>query len=421
MLVYKFGGASIANPERIKALLPIVNGEVGPKVLVISAMGKTTNALEAVVKEAMNGQKDTALQLAKVIEEEHLSTAMALLNANNRDACALALAPLFTELHWAIDSADAERYDYSYDQIVGMGELFSSTIVGAFLRQEGYANVWKDIRDVLQTDATYRDAKVNLEISASRMISAFTPHLNKRVNIITQGFIGATDENNTATLGREGSDYTAALVAAMLKAISLTIWKDVDGLQNADPKLFDHTVKVEDLTYHEAIEMAFYGAQVIHPKTIKPLQNADIPLYVRSFLKPEAKGTIIHSEMNSLFYPPLIILKKNQVLLQVTARDFSFITEENLSYIYQSFSALGIKINLIQTAAISFVACIDSDENIISKLIALMEADYKIFRNEDVTLLTIRHYTPEALSELTQGRYVLLQQKTRHTVQMVMK
>ena len=239
--------------------------------------------------------------------------------------------------------------------------------------------------------------------------------------MITQGFIGSTTEGNSVTLGREGSDYTAAILAAMLKMESVTIWKDVEGLLNADPKMFPKTVKIEAITYNEVIEMAFYGAQIIHPKTIKPLQNNNIPLYVKCFLNPALKGTVIQSDVNDAHYPPLIVLKEHQVLVQVTTRDFSFITEDNLSNLYAVFHDIKVKINLIQNAAISFVACIDNRADKIKELTMALSKKYKVLLNEDVSLLTIRHYNQEIVNELTEGKQILLRQETRKTLQVVMK
>jgi aspartate kinase len=239
--------------------------------------------------------------------------------------------------------------------------------------------------------------------------------------VLTQGFIGATSDNASVTLGREGSDYTAAILASILNASAVSIWKDVEGLLNADPKQFKATQKIELISYSEVIEMAFYGAQVIHPKTIKPLQNKNIPLHVKCFLNPELKGTTIQNEVSQIQYPPIIVLKKQQVLLQVTTRDFSFITEDNLSKLYQVFHQLRIKINLIQNAAISFIACIDHKEDQIEAIIAALEADYKITRNENAHLLTIRHYDNTIIDELTKDTVCLLQQKTRSTIQLVLQ
>lgn len=421
MQVYKFGGASIESPERMKALLPIIAEAKDQLIVVVSAKGKTTNLLETIVHEACNGSKVKALELLKALEEDHLDYASKLLNETSFEKIKSELNEYFSELQWAIDDATAARFDFSYDQIVCMGEILSTKIFCAFLQYEGLNYEWIDSRDIIRTDDTYRDAKVDWEFSKNQAQQVIGKLLAEGKNIVVQGFIGATSDNASVTLGREGSDYSAAMMAAMLGGTGVTIWKDVEGLKNADPKIFNDTVKIEAITYHEVIEMAYYGAQVIHPKTIKPLQNNNIPLYVKCFLNKDLKGTVIQNEVSSIFYPPLIILKKNQILLQVTTRDFSFITEDNLSNLYSIFHNLKIKINLIQNAAISFVACIDNKEEQVKQLIALLEKDFKVFSNEDVNLLTIRHYTPESLFDITKGRYTLLEQKTRETVQVVVK
>jgi aspartate kinase len=421
MQVYKFGGASIATPDRMQALLPVVTDANKPLVMVVSALGKTTNALESIVAAACKGKKQQAHELSHILEHEHVDYAKALLQDKYHEEAEKALNVFFTELQWAIDDAGTDKYDYSYDQIVCMGELLSTRIFAFYLQEQGLNFEWVDVRDVVRTDDTYRDARVDWEYSEARANEVIGNLLKQGKNVITQGFIGATADNASVTLGREGSDYTAAMLAAMLKADDVTIWKDVEGLQNADPKLFPNTVKVEAITYHEVIEMAYYGAQVIHPKTIKPLQNNNIPLYVKCFLNKEQKGTVIRNEVNSIFYPPLIVLKKDQVLFQITTRDFSFISEDNLANLYSIFHHLKVKVNLIQNAAISFVACIDNKEDKVKALAEALSKDYNVFQNEDVSLLTIRHYTPEILFDLTKNRYTLLEQKTRHTVQVVIK
>lgn len=421
MQVYKFGGASIESPERMKALLPIIAEANDQLIVVVSAKGKTTNLLENIVHEACIGNKQKASELLKVLEEDHLDYASKVLNTTIYEKTKLELNEYFSELQWAVDDADAARFDYSYDQIVCMGEVLSTKIFCAYLQNEGLHYEWVDSRGIIRTDDTYRDAKVDWEYSKNQAQQVIGKLLKEGKNVVVQGFIGSTSDNASVTLGREGSDYSAAMMAAMLEGTGVTIWKDVEGLKNADPKLFSDTVKVEAITYHEVIEMAYYGAQVIHPKTIKPLQNNNIPLYVKCFLDKDLKGTVIQNEVSSIFYPPLIILKKNQILLQVTTRDFSFITEDNLSNLYSIFHNIKIKINLIQNAAISFVACIDNKEEQVKQLISLLEKDFKVFSNEDVSLLTIRHYTPETLFDLTKGRYTLLEQKTRQTVQVVLK
>ncbi len=389
--------------------------------MVVSALGKTTNALEAIAREACAGNKDEARRQADVLEREHEEYARASLSPDDFKKVWQQMSETFTELHWAIDEAEEARAAYHYDQLVCTGELLSTRIVAAVLGAVGRPVQWIDARDLILTDATYREARVEVEKSYIKIQAQLQPLLSAGKTVITQGFIGATIDNASTTLGREGSDYSAALFAAALGAQALTIWKDVDGLQNADPRRFETTVKIEAITYAEVIEMAFYGAQVIHPKTIQPLQNAGIPLYVRCFLAPGSAGTIISGEDASIFYPPLIVVKEAQVLLQMTTRDFSFVTEDRLSSLYRIFSSLNVKINLLQAAAISFVVCIDNRPEKLYELLSLLERDYKVLRNEGVQLLTIRHYTPEVVADLTKGRYVLLQQKTRQTVQLVMK
>jgi aspartate kinase len=419
--VYKFGGASIETPERMSALLPILAEANDQLIVVVSAKGKTTNLLESIVAEACNGSKEKASEMLKILEEDHLEYSQKLFDNQSYGLLKEELNEYFSELQWAIDDATAERFDYSYDQIVCIGELLSTKILCAYLVSKGLNYEWVDAREIIKTDETFRDAKVDWEKSEQQAKVVLGNILNSGKNVVIQGFIGATSDNASVTLGREGSDYSAAMMAAMLEGKGVTIWKDVEGLKNADPKEFADTVKIEAITYHEVIEMAYYGAQVIHPKTIKPLQNNNIPLFVKCFLNKDLKGTVIQNEVSSIFYPPLIILKKNQILLQVTTRDFSFITEDNLSKLYSIFHNLKIKINLLQNAAISFVACIDNKEIQVKKLIALLEKEFKVFSNEDVKLLTIRHYTADVLKDQTKGRYKLLEQKTRETVQIVMK
>jgi aspartate kinase len=418
MHVYKFGGASIATPERMKALLPIIREAKKPLILVVSAMGKTTNALEEIVRAACT-DKDRARSLADALEQQHLDYARTVLSPEGYAAAVQALAPFFTELHWAVDDADAARYDYSYDQIVCTGELLSTRLLSLVLQEAGIANEWIDIRHILRTDDNWREGRVELDYSRAQAKALLQPVLDAGSMVLTQGFIGATANNESVTLGREGSDYTAALLAAMLGAEALSIWKDVAGLRNADPKLFPDTVQIPDITYAEVIEMAYYGAQVIHPKTIKPLHNAGIPLYVKCFLDKDERGTVIHAHETQLAYPPIIVWKREQVLLQVTTLDFSFITEDALAFIYDTFAQLKLRVNMIQNAAISFIACLDNQPEKVAAVIAALEPLYRVRRNEDVSLMTIRHYTPEILFGLTMNRTILLEQKTRTTVQVV--
>jgi len=421
MRVFKFGGASIADAGRMAALLPIIKEENKPLLLVLSALGKTTNALESIVNAACKGDKDAALHATKQLEQQHIDYAKTLLDATHFPLAEQALKAHFAELEQAVKSTDPTRYDYSYDQIVCLGELLSSRMFSIYLTQNGIANEWVDIRNVIRTDHTYRDGVVDWGYSKYNAESILGNILNQGKVVITQGFIGSTDDGKSVTLGREGSDYTAAILAAMLHGESVTIWKDVAGLQNADPKLFPNTIKIDAISFNEVIEMAFYGAQIIHPKTIKPLQNADIPLYVKCFFDRNIPGSVIKSEVDAAHYPPIIVLKDNQVLIQVTTKDFSFITEDNLSKLYSIFHDLKVKINLIQNAAISFIACIDNREDKVKALVQALSVDYKVALNEDVHLLTIRHFNPETVSELTKDKAILLRQETRKTLQVVMK
>ncbi len=421
MLVYKFGGASVADPSRMAALLPILKENTQPVLIVISALGKTTNALENIVNHACRDEKPKAQWLASMLEQQHLDYARRLLKGNFLTIATKVLNNYFAELNEAVLKADTFNYDFSYDQIVGMGEIFSSCLFSNFLLQNDIKNEWVDARLLIRTDDTYRDAIVDYEYSLMQAKQLIEVPLLKGLFVVTQGFIGATEAGNTTTLGREGSDYSAAIIAAMLNAESVTIWKDVEGLLNADPKLFPNTIKIDRITYKEVIEMAFFGAQIIHPKTIKPLQNNNIPLYIKCFFDKDKQGTIITDDVEEIAYPPIIVLKENQILIQVITRDFSFITEENLSKLYEIFHILKIKINLIQNAAISFIACIDNREDKVKSLIHELSKNYKVLNNDNVSLLTIRHYNTDIITELTKNRNLLLQQITRKTMQVVMK
>lgn len=419
MKVYKFGGASIADAGRMAGLLPIIADVQDPLLIVISALGKTTNALEAIVNNACKGEYKIANELVAKLEQQHLDYAHELLNDEFYPRAAEALKPLFAELGLSVKEADADSYDYSYDQVVCMGELFSSRILSFFLLQSGLDTDWVDVRSVIRTDDTYRDAVVDWNHTRGEAEAILGKKLQQHKVVVVQGFIGSTSYGKSVTLGREGSDYTAAILASMLKMESVTIWKDVNGFRNADPKLFPNTVKIDAISYAEVIEMAFYGAQIIHPKTIKPLHNSNIPLYVKCFLDPSLEGSVIKADVGDAQYPPLIVLKEKQVLVQLTTRNFSFINEDNLSNIYSIFHSLKVKINLIQNAAISFVACIDNREDKIVALRQVLGKDYKVTLKENVSILTVRHYTHEVLNGLVAGKSTLLRQEMGDTVQMV--
>lgn len=422
MQVYKFGGAAIATAQNAQSLLPVIRSCESPLILVVSALGKTTNALESIVSAACAGDKKLAHQKAAELETAHMTYAAQLLQGAFLKVAKENLLEHVTELSWAIDDAEESRFNFWYDQIVSLGELFSTRLFTQLLLQEGLAATWLDARGLIRTDDEWRDAKVDWNVTQANMQRQILPLLEKERIVLTQGFIGANADNASTTLGREGSDYSAALAAAMLGAENLTIWKDVAGLKNADPREFQETVLIERISYREVIEMAYYGAQVIHPKTIKPLQNAGIPLFVRCFLDPEAPGTLITAEENlaaGITYPPLITTKKNQVLLQATTRDFSFITEHNLANIYRVFASLNYRINLLQQTATSFVACVDYREDKMQLLIAALEGEYLLRRNERAELLTIRHPEETLSQKLIAGKEILLQQRTRNSVQLI--
>lgn len=419
MKVFKFGGASLASLERIQQVAAIVRSFPGEKILiVISAMGKTTNELEKVVQHFYNGQKETALHLLQGIEAQHLAVARELLQ-NPENPVYAQLQQVYTEAEWTVGETPVQSFDYYYDQLVSLGELLSTAIVSAYFNEVGLRNTWMDVRDVFRTDDNYRDANIDWDITQRNVTQKVLPLFNTLDLVITQGFIGSTDENESVTLGREGSDYSAAVFANMLDAESQTIWKDVEGLKNADPKLFPNTVNIPEIAYSEVIEMAYYGAQVIHPKTIKPLQNKQIPLFVKCFLNKDLPGTRISETADIAQLPPIIVLKQNQVLLSITSRDFGFITEKSISNIYDIFHRLKIQINLMQNAAISFSCCIDHNADKIEALIKTLQAEFKISYNEGLSLLTIRHYNQPLLDQLVQEQTRLLEQKSRHTVQVV--
>lgn len=416
MKIFKFGGASVNSVERIKNLKKIVQ-EYGnsPLVIIVSAMGKTTNGLEKVVNAFFKGNKEEALQLFGVVKNQHLTTAKYLLVLKYNE-CNAQLNDFFTEVEWLLHDKPVRPYDYYYDQIVCTGELFSTCIISHYLNEEKIINQWLDVRDLLRTDNNFRDAGVQFEYSSSKIKQAILESTSKI--IITQGFIGATDDNESTTLGREGSDYSAAIFANILGAENLTIWKDVEGVMNADPKVFTDAQLIKELNFTEVIEMAYYGAQVIHPKTIKPLQNKGIPLLVKCFLDPNLTGTIIHSK-NVKNLPPIIVIKEHQVLMHLKTKDFSFIGEAPMSQLYQIFSALKVKPNLIQTGAINLQLCLDDHDEKISQLASECSTLFDVQVEKNLNLLTIRHFNNEIIDELILGKEILLEQKTQETIQCI--
>ncbi len=417
MRVFKFGGASVKDAEAIKNVSNILQNYKGQALaVVISAMGKTTNALEKVVHAYFNktGEAQANLELVK---KAHY-TVMKELFSENEEVFA-AVNDTFVEIEWILEDEPEESFDYIYDQIVSIGEFLSTKIVSAYLNKVGLPCTWLDCRDVIRTDNTYREAKIDWSFTERRMQEVM-PSLLEKGFVLTQGFIGGTSENFTTTLGREGSDYTAAIVSYCMNAEGMSVWKNVPGILTADPRLFKNWVKIDRLTYLEAIEMTYYGAKVIHPKTIKPLQNKSIPMNVKSFLEPDSAGTIISSQVVN-YYPPVIVVAKDQLLLQISTRDFSFVAEENLSHFFSLFAKYRNKVNMMQNTAISFSVCLDNIPERIAPLLKELEDEFNVVIDKDLELITVRHYQKEILNTLRKGKMVLLEEKIRNTAQLVVK
>jgi aspartate kinase len=419
MQVFKFGGASVDSVSRIRRLPAILNNYDSEKLLiVISAMGKTTNALEKVTEAFYSRDLPKALEQFGNIKQEHLEIAETL-GASDNSRLLQRMGDIFTEVEWLLHDRPTRAFNYYYDQIVCIGELLSTTIISHYLQTTGIPNQWVDVRDIFATDDQFQAANINWEITSTRIRDQIIPLFGKTKIVLTQGFIGSTGANESTTLGREGSDYSAAIFANLLNAESLTIWKDVEGVMNADPKAFPDAIYIRELGYEEVIEMAFYGAQVIHPKTIKPLQNKNIPLQVKCFLDPDLPGTLIHSK-HITNLPPIIVLKQNQVLIHLSSRDFSFVGEEGTARLYNMLSEFHIQANLLQTGAVILQVCTDNIPDKIEKLAHEASELFDVQVENGLTLLTIRHYQKEMLEKLIQGRKIVLQQWSSETVQTLM-
>lgn len=411
--VYKFGGASVKDAEGVKNLVRVLESNTYKnKLIVISAMGKTTNALEAVVNDYLNGIRNPeSLVEVKQFHRNILDD----LFQHDKEPVYFKINQLFTELENFLQHNKSNKYDFVYDQIVSFGELISTTIVSDYLNTRNFPNNWLDARDFIKTDSTYRDAQVNWDRTQEKILNYLDP---KKLNI-TQGFIGSDSNNFTTTLGREGSDYSAAIFAYCLNAENVTIWKDVPGVLNADPRYFENAQLLNNISYEEAIELAFYGASVIHPKTLQPLQRKEIPLFVRSFMDPAKHGTAVSKGHGIEPSVPCFIVKKNQVLIALSSLDFSFMVEENISDIFRLFHQYQMKVDLIQNFAISFRVCVDNKFNQLEKLIQHLKARFKVTYKTGVSLYTIRHFSDEAIQSLEKDKVVLLKQLTQNTVQLV--
>jgi aspartate kinase len=416
MQVFKFGGASVKDANGIKNVASVLQ-KVGYKntLIVISAMGKTTNAIELIIKNYFENKAELKSSIQDVIK--YHNEILLDLFENENQPIYKKIASLFEELNNFLKTNKSPDYNFVYDQVIGFGELISTTIVSEYFNFIGIKNHWIDVREQIKTDSYYRRANVNWEETQHLINSNF----NKSILNITQGFLGSDANNFTTTLGREGSDYTAAIYAYCLNAESVTIWKDVPGVLNADPRYFENAQLLNKISYREAIELAFYGASVIHPKTLQPLQGKEIPLYVKSFLNPEALGTRIGK--NSTLEPmiPCFIVKKNQVLISLSSLDFSYIVEENISEIFNLLHLYKMKVDVIQNSAISFSVCVDNIYNNLEKLLLHLKAKFKVTCYENVSLYTIRHYNQNAINQIEEGKTVLLKQLTQETVQVVSK
>ncbi|MCK7589298.1 aspartate kinase [Subsaxibacter sp. CAU 1640] len=414
MQVFKFGGASVKDAKGVKNVANVLQ-KVGYQdtLIVISAMGKTTNAIEVVIDNYFNNKSELQSSLQDV-KKYHNEILLELFD-NERHPVFQKTSELFDELKSFFDRNKSPDYNFVYDQTIGFGELVSTVIVSHYLNEIGLSNHWIDARDFIKTDNYYRRANINWEGTQEQISANFD---KKRLNI-TQGFIGSDANNFMTTLGREGSDYTAAIFAYCLNAESVTIWKDVPGVLNADPRYFENAQLLNQISYSEAIELAFYGASVIHPKTLQPLQAKEIPLFVKSFVNPEQLGTMVGRGKKIEPNIPCFIVKKGQVLISLSSLDFSYIVEENISEIFSLLHLYKMKVDVIQNSAISFSVCVDNIYNNLEKLLQHLKAKFKVTCYENVSLYTVRHYTNEAINDLEDGKNVLLKQLTQETVQMV--
>lgn len=417
MQVFKFGGASVKDALGVKNLESVLR-KVGFEntLVVISAMGKTTNALENVLDNYFHNKSVLESSIEKV-ENFHLEILMGLFDFNSKNTPPISykMTTLFEDLRSFLNQNRSTDYNFVYDQVVGYGEVASTLIVSEYLNQVGIRNTWMDVRDYIKTDSYFRRANVNWTATQTNITNTF----NRSVLNITQGFLGRDANNFTTTLGREGSDYTAAIFAYCLNVSRVTIWKDVPGVLNADPRYFKNAQLLDRVSYQEAIELAFYGASVIHPKTLQPLQQKEIPLFVKSFLDPVQPGTRVGREPGISPKVPCFIVKKNQVLISLSSLDFSYIVEENISEIFKLLHVYKMKVDVIQNTAISFSVCVDNMYNNLPNLLLHLKAKFKITCYENVSLYTIRHYNQEDIAQLEHGKTLLLKQLAPSVVQLV--
>lgn len=416
MRIFKFGGASVKDADNIKNVVRVLK-EVGhmDTMLVISALGKTTNAMEAIVNAYFN-DKNKLEEAIATVREDHKAIINTLFEAKNHDIHNR-VNGLIEEFRGFLMWNKSPNYAFVYDQVVGYGELLSTSIVSAYFNEVGLANQWLDVRELIKTDNSYRDAQVRWELTQKEVLA----RVNTGALNITQGFLGSDANNFTTTLGREGSDYTAAILGYCLNADSVTIWKDVPGVLNADPRHFKETQLLEQISYTEAIELAFYGASVIHPKTLQPLQRKEIPLHVKSFVNPKEEGTTVGKGVKILPEIPCFIVKKKQALVKLSSLDFSFIVEENMSEIFKVLHTHRLKVDLLQNSAISFSVCLDNKFGGLQQALKELEKKFQVTSHEDVSLYTIRHFDEHSVEKILNGYSVLVEQRGKVTTQLVVK
>ncbi len=421
MKVFKFGGASVKDSSAIRNVAKIMSLFPDEEILVVlSAIGKTTNKLEEIHQAYQSMDKLAFLKSIAELEKFHVDLLNELFKTDSN--------PIYNKIEIVFDHLKAKfnlpyshNFSLEYDQIVSLGEVLSSSILSAYLSENNFPAMWIDARELIQTDNNFQEANVDWRKTEIAISKKILPKIKENKLLITQGFIGVTADGKTTTLGREGSDYSAAIFAYCCNAESVTIWKDVPGMLNADPKYFENTKKLDSISYKEALELSYYGASVIHPKTIKPLQNKGIPLYVKSFLEPLKEGTTIHESTENDKLIASFIVKHNQVLFSFTPNDFSFIVEENLSTLFKGLSACSAKINLMQNSALSFSILLDELKINKEKILEYFKKEYSIKYNEGLELITIRHYDEQIISKMTKGKIILVEQKTRETARFVVK
>lgn len=418
MKVFKFGGASVKDAEAVKNVGLILEKYPDEKLLVIiSAMGKMTNEFERLVGSYYYDKESVPDKLSSIIDY-HMQIVHKLF-PDSKNNIYNELDSTFGKLKLILDSKKSDSFDEDYDRIVSFGEILSTQIISNYLNYNGCKNTWFDIREVLITDKSWREARVDWEESEIKSKSRLLPLFDTCKLVVSQGFIGASKDGNTTTLGREGSDFTAAIFAFIFDAAEVIIWKDVPGLLNADPKFFPDTEKLDRISYKEIIELAYYGATIIHPKTIKPLQNKKIPLLIKSFLNPDKSGSFVDDSTYQDSIIPSYIFKQNQVLISISPKDFSFIAEQNLSIIFGKMALYGLKSNLMQNSAISFSVCLDNSSNRIDRFIEDLNKDYNVKFNRGLELVTIRHFTEEIIEKVLRGREILVEQRSRSTAQLL--